>query len=128
MATDPNAIMSPEDLATLHESERIQKLRALPEFNRIIVIMQKAVLAAQIAAENNQQPMLSHELLLRWQERKLMLDTINQYIDNVIAKRRNAIRDLFESVGIDQNLIERHQDASLDFLNAIIKRGTNGNQ
>lgn len=125
--SSPNPIVTEDELQLFHESERIGALRKQPEFNRILMVMQQAVDAAQEAMERNRQPYLVHELTLRWQERKTMLDFINLYIDNVVAKRRQNIRELFESLGIDPELIDRNLDSSIDFLRTAL-RGKNGHQ
>lgn len=116
MATNPNSLLTPLDLAVFHEAERIGGLRSSPEFNKILLVHKSLVEVALKALEDNRQPYLTAELTLRWQERKFVYDYINQYIDSVIAKRRDKVRELFEAAGLDAETIDRNLDASLDFL------------
>jgi hypothetical protein len=125
---DLNPIVTEDEIQIFHDAERLGALKKLPEFNRILVVMQQVVDAARADLENNRQPYLVQELTIRWQERKYFHDFITRYIDGVIAKRRQTVRDLFESAGLDEDVIQRNLDASLDFLRPFMEARGNGNK
>lgn len=124
------APVTAEELAEITRAERIGKLRSLPEFNRILMVMEAAVDAALRELEMNDVPRLDAIYKLRWRERKFMLDSINSYIDTVAAQRKDTVMELLREMGItDPDLLEKNADMTFAQLNPDnIFGGPNGKQ
>lgn len=117
--------MNAKELKAFNDAEEIGNLRRMPAFNKIMAVLDAAVDAATTTIKTNHDPRLDTPLRIALQEREAMRTFIHQYIDAVVAQRRDTVRDLLISLGIDIETAERNMDMSLTFLTQHME-ATNG--
>lgn len=122
--------LSQEEMRLFQESQAVAQLRDSVAFRKIYEVIRVAVLQAQNDLEVNTNPHADAFYKLIWQSRKHLLTQIDEYIENTINKRRDAVGEFLRSFGVNEDLIAKNLDSPLDFLmpgmgNSI--GGPNGN-
>lgn len=120
--------ISPQDIAQLNESEAFLQMQKSKPFNQVLVMLEMLVASALITLENEQNPQMDSYRKIVWAERKRTRDAIVSYVDQVIAKRRDAIVELLRDYGVPDDLIERNMDMSFESLLTKMGGPINGTQ
>lgn len=126
MTTRPNPL-SAQELVQLNDAESFLHMKNSSAYNKLIVMLKLWMNVALDDLETNPHPRMDSYYRNRWVERKALVNAIQGYVDNIIAKRRDTLAEILREIGLPESVIEQNMDMSFDFLTHSVMGGPNGN-